>query len=88
MSKPASSVMATVRVVIVFAALTAAAVVLVTIGAYWRNGGAAALGYLGGGMFGAALTYILLTLPPSRSSSVGMGSAPAARSLAPSDPRR
>ena len=54
------------RPVVVFTALTVAAVVLVTIGAYWRNDGAAALGYLGGGMFGAALTYILLTLAPYR----------------------
>ena len=88
MGKPASSARATVRVVVLFAALTAAAVVLVTISAYWRNDGAAALGYLGGGMFGAALTYVLLTLTPYRSSSAGMDVAPAARSLAPPAPRR
>ena len=87
MSKTGTSVRATVRAVVIFTALTAAAVVLVTVGAYWRHDGAAALGYLGGGMFGSALTYILLTLPPSRSSFVGMSSAPADRSLAPSEPR-
>lgn len=66
MNKPASSATATVRVVIFSALLTAAAVVLVAIGAYWRNDGAAALGYLGGGMFAAALTYVLLAPPLSR----------------------
>ena len=87
MSRPASSVTATARIVVVFAALTAAAVVLVTISAYRRNDGAAALGYLGG-MFGAALTYILLTLAPYKSSSADAGAVTAARSLEPSDPRR
>jgi hypothetical protein len=64
MSRPAASMNPTARVVVVFVALAAAAVILVTISAYWRNDGAAALGYLGGGMFAAALTYILLTLSP------------------------
>jgi uncharacterized membrane protein required for colicin V production len=49
------------RVVMLFAALTTAAVALTLIAAYWRNDGAEALGYLGGGMFGAALTYLLVT---------------------------
>jgi hypothetical protein len=89
MSSAGSSVRVTVQVVVVFAALTAAAVVLVTISAYSRNDGAAALGYLGGGMFGAALTYILLTLGPYRSSPAGTGAAAAdVRSPEPFDPRR
>jgi len=87
MSKLASSATTTVQAVVVFATLTAAAVVLVTIGAYWHNDGAAALGYLGGGMFGAALTYILLTLSPSRLP-VTTDAAAAARPPEPSAPRR
>jgi hypothetical protein len=54
------------RTVIVFVALTVAAVTLVTISAYWANDGAEALGYLGGGMFAAALTYLLLQRPGPR----------------------
>jgi hypothetical protein len=50
-----------VRVIFLFTTLTAAAVVLTLIAAYWGHDGAAALGYLGGGMFGAALTFLLLT---------------------------
>jgi hypothetical protein len=49
------------RVTIVFTALTAAAVALTLVAAYWRNDGAQALGYLGGGMFGAALTFFLVS---------------------------
>jgi uncharacterized membrane protein required for colicin V production len=49
------------RVIVVFMALTAAAVALALIAAYWRHDGAEALGYLGGGMFGAALTFLLLS---------------------------
>ncbi len=51
------------RTVTVFVALTVAAVTMVTISAYWGNDGAEALGYLGGGMFAAALTYVLLHDP-------------------------
>jgi hypothetical protein len=49
------------RVVVLFTTLTAAAVVLTLIAGYWRHDGADALGYLGGGMFGAALTFLLLS---------------------------
>ncbi len=59
------AVRGTGRTIIVFVALTVAAVTLVTISAYWANDGAEALGYLGGGMFGAALTYLLLQLSGS-----------------------
>jgi hypothetical protein len=52
------------RVVAVFTALTAAAVALTLVAAYWRHDGAQALGYLGGGMFGAALTFLLLSSTP------------------------
>ena len=64
-SRPA--VRDTGRTVLVFVALTVAAVTLVTISAYWANDGAEALGYLGGGMFGAALTYLLLQHPEPQS---------------------
>ena len=47
-------------VIVLFTALTAAAVALTLVAAYWRHAGAEALGYLGGGMFGAALTFLLL----------------------------
>jgi uncharacterized membrane protein required for colicin V production len=49
------------RVIVLFTALTAAAVALTLIAAYWRNDGAQAVGYLAGGMFGAALTFLLLS---------------------------
>jgi uncharacterized membrane protein required for colicin V production len=49
------------RVIVLFSALTVAAVALTLVAAYWRHDGADALGYLGGGMFGAALTFLLLT---------------------------
>ena len=49
------------RVIVLFTALTAAAVTLTLVAAYWRHDGADALGYLGGGMFGAALTFLLLS---------------------------
>jgi uncharacterized membrane protein required for colicin V production len=52
------------RVVVVFTALAAAAVALTRVAAYWRHDGAQALGYLGGGMFGAALTFLLLSATP------------------------
>jgi len=52
---------APLRIVVLFAALTAAADALTLIAAYWRHDGAEALGYLGGGMFGAALTFLLLS---------------------------
>jgi hypothetical protein len=48
------------QVIFLFAALTMAAVVLTLVAAYWRHDGAEALGYLGGGMFAAALAYVLL----------------------------
>jgi hypothetical protein len=48
------------RIVVVFVGLTLGAVVLTLISAYWRHVGAPALGYLGGGMFAAALTYLLV----------------------------
>ncbi len=64
-SRPAVS--GTGRTVLVFVALTVAAVTLVTISAYWANDGAEALGYLGGGMFAAALTFLLLQYPGPRS---------------------
>jgi uncharacterized membrane protein required for colicin V production len=49
------------RVIVLFMALTVAAVALTLVAAYWRHDGADALGYLGGGMFGAALTFLLLS---------------------------
>jgi hypothetical protein len=49
------------QVIVLFTTLTAAAVLLTLIAAYWRHDGADALGYLGGGMFGAALTFLLLS---------------------------
>jgi hypothetical protein len=49
------------RVIVLFTAITAAAVALTLVAAYWRHEGAEALGYLGGGMFGAALTFLLLS---------------------------
>ena len=49
------------RAIVLFTALTAAAVALTLIAAYWHHDGAQAVGYLGGGMFGAALTFLLLS---------------------------
>ena len=60
-SRPAAS--DTRRTVLIFVTLTVAAVTMVTISAYWANDGAEALGYLGGGLFAAALTYFLLQRP-------------------------
>jgi hypothetical protein len=57
------------RVIVLFTALTAAAVALTLVAAYWRHDGADALGYLGGGMFGAALTFLLLSSAQWRGSS-------------------
>jgi hypothetical protein len=85
-----SAVTDTGRTILVFVALTVAAVTLVTISAYWGNDGAEALGYLGGGMFAAALTYVLLQSPrPHHPSSAQTSTALAPRSEAhSSDPRR
>ena len=49
------------RVIVLFTALAAAAVVLTLVAAYWHHDGAQAVGYLGGGMFGAALTFLLVS---------------------------
>ena len=84
-----SAVTDTGRTVLIFVALTVAAVTLVTTSAYWGNDGAEALGYLGGGMFAAALTYVLLQSPrPHRSSSARPSAAPTPRSEAHSSDRR
>ena len=51
------------RIIVLFTVLTTAAVALTLVAAYWHHDGAEALGYLGGGMFGAALTFLLLSAP-------------------------
>jgi hypothetical protein len=51
-----------VQVTVVFVCLVVAGVGLAVFSAYWDNDGAEALGYIGGGMFGAALAYYLLEM--------------------------
>jgi uncharacterized membrane protein required for colicin V production len=63
---PAGTAPRTAQTVVLFVALTLAAVGLVIVSAYWHHDGAEAFGYLGGGMFGAALTYLLLTTAARR----------------------
>jgi len=46
--------------VLVFVCLAVAGVGLAVAGAYWQHDGAEALGYIGGGLFAAALTFLLL----------------------------
>ena len=59
---PADGPAGVVQVIVVFVCLVLAGVGLAVFSAYWDNDGAEALGYIGGGMFGAALTYFLLEM--------------------------